>query len=117
MCYLKAQQLRRLIAEDFNLAFEKCDVIVGPTTPTTAFAKGDKTDDPVAMYLNDIYTIPTNLAGLPGMSIPAGFDGNGLPIGLQLVGKYFDEARVLNVAHQFQQQTDWHVRAPDGFTK
>jgi aspartyl-tRNA(Asn)/glutamyl-tRNA(Gln) amidotransferase subunit A len=113
--YLKAQQLRRLIAEDFNLAFEKCDVILGPTTPTTAFTKGDKTDDPVAMYLNDIYTIPTNLAGLPGMSVPAGFDSNGLPIGLQLVGKYFDEARVLNVAHQFQQQTDWHLRAPDQF--
>jgi len=113
--YLKAQQLRRLIAEDFNLAFEKCDVILGPTTPTTAFARGDKTDDPVAMYLNDIYTIPTNLAGLPGMSIPAGFDGSGLPIGLQLVGKYFDEARVLNVAHQFQQQTDWHLRAPAQF--
>jgi len=113
--YLKAQQLRRLIAEDFNLAYEKCDVILGPTTPTTAFAQGDKTDDPVAMYLNDIYTIPTNLAGLPGMSIPAGFDSNGLPIGLQLVGKYFDEARVLNVAHQFQQQTDWHLRAPDQF--
>ncbi|MGW8248222.1 MAG: Asp-tRNA(Asn)/Glu-tRNA(Gln) amidotransferase subunit GatA [Acidiferrobacterales bacterium] len=115
--YLKAQQLRRLIAEDFNLAFEKCDVILGPTTPTTAFVQGDKTDDPVAMYLNDIYTIPTNLAGLPGMSIPAGLDGNGLPIGLQLVGKYFDEARILNVAHQFQQLTDWHTRAPDGFEK
>ena len=113
--YLKAQQLRRLIAEDFNIAFEKCDVILGPTTPTTAFTKGDKTDDPVAMYLNDIYTIPTNLAGLPGMSVPAGLDSNGLPIGLQLVGKYFDEARVLNVAHQFQQQTDWHLRAPDQF--
>jgi len=113
--YLKAQQLRRLIAEDFNLAFEKCDVILGPTTPTTAFAQGDKSDDPVAMYLNDIYTIPTNLAGLPGMSIPAGFDSNGLPVGLQLVGKYFDEARLLNVAHQFQQQTDWHRRAPAGF--
>ena len=115
--YLKAQQLRRLIAEDFNLAFEKCDVILGPTTPSTAFIKGDKTDDPVAMYLNDIYTIPTNLAGLPGMSIPAGIDGNGLPIGLQLVGKYFDEARLLNVAHQYQQLTDWHARVPNGFEK
>jgi len=113
--YLKAQQLRRLIAEDFNLAFDKCDVILGPTTPSTAFTKGDKSDDPVAMYLNDIYTIPTNLAGLPGMSIPAGLDGNGLPIGLQLVGKYFDEARLLNVAHQFQQLTDWHTRVPTGF--
>jgi len=113
--YLKAQQLRRMIAEDFNQAFEKCDVIMGPTTPSTAFAKGDKSDDPVAMYLNDIYTISVNLAGLPGMSIPAGIDGNGLPIGLQLIGKYFDEAKLLNVAHQFQLQTDWHTRAPEGF--
>jgi aspartyl-tRNA(Asn)/glutamyl-tRNA(Gln) amidotransferase subunit A len=112
--YLKAQQLRRLIAEDFNQAFEKCDVIMGPTTPTTAFTMGDKSDDPVAMYLNDIYTIPVNLAGLPGMSIPAGLDGNGLPIGLQLIGRYFDEAKLLNVAHQFQLLTDWHSRAPAG---
>ena len=113
--YLKAQQLRRLIAEDFRQAFESCDVIMGPATPTTAFKIGEKTDDPVAMYLNDIYTVPTNLAGLPGMSIPAGFDPKGLPVGLQLVGRYFDEARLLNVAHQFQQATDWHQRAPKGF--
>jgi aspartyl-tRNA(Asn)/glutamyl-tRNA(Gln) amidotransferase subunit A len=113
--YLKAQQLRRLIAEDFRQAFEICDVIMGPTAPTTAFALGDKTDDPVSMYLNDIYTISVNLAGLPGMSIPAGFDSNGLPIGLQLIGPYLDEAKLLNVAHQFQIVTDWHKRTPEGF--
>jgi aspartyl-tRNA(Asn)/glutamyl-tRNA(Gln) amidotransferase subunit A len=113
--YLKAQQLRRLIAEDFRQAFESCDVIMGPATPTTAFKIGEKTDDPVAMYLNDIYTVPINLAGLPGMSIPAGFDPKGLPVGLQIVGRYFNEARLLNVAHRFQQATDWHQRAPKGF--
>jgi len=113
--YLKAQQLRRLIAEDFLQAFESCDVIMGPATPTTAFKIGEKTDDPVAMYLNDIYTVPINLAGLPGMSIPAGFDPQGLPVGLQIVGRYFDEARLLNVAHCFQQATDWHQRMPKGF--
>ncbi len=113
--YLKAQQLRRLIAEDFRQAFESCDVIMGPATPTTAFKIGEKTDDPVAMYLNDIYTVPINLAGLPGMSIPAGFDPQGLPVGLQIVGRYFDEARLLNVAHCFQQATDWHQRMPKGF--
>jgi aspartyl-tRNA(Asn)/glutamyl-tRNA(Gln) amidotransferase subunit A len=113
--YLKAQQLRRLIAEDFRQAFELCDVIMGPTAPTTAFALGDKIDDPVSMYLNDIYTISVNLAGLPGMSIPAGFDSNGLPIGLQLIGPYLDEAKLLNVAHQFQQVTDWHTRTPAAF--
>lgn len=113
--YLKAQKLRRLIAEDFNRAFEQCDVIMGPTTPSTAFAKGDKSDDPVSMYLNDIYTISVNLAGLPGMSIPAGLDGSGLPIGLQLIGRYFDEARLLNVAHQYQLLTDWHTRQPEGY--
>ena len=112
--YLKAQQLRRLIAEDFNRAFESCDVIMGPTAPGTAFKFGDKSDDPVAMYLNDIYTISVNLAGLPGMSIPAGFDAQGLPIGLQLIGQYFDEARLLNVAHQYQLLTDWHLKTPAG---
>src|SRR5690606_30039452 len=101
--YLKAQKLRRLIAEDFHQAFERCDVILGPTSPTTAFALGAKTDDPVAMYLSDIYTISVNLAGLPGISIPAGFDAQGLPIGLQLIGQYFDEPRLLNVAHKYQQ--------------
>lgn len=113
--YLKAQQLRRLIAEDFRKAFESCDVLMGPTSPSTAFKIGEKTDDPVAMYLNDIYTVPINLAGLPGMSVPAGFDTRGLPIGLQLIGKYFDEARLLNVAHRYQQVTDWHQQAPKEF--
>jgi len=113
--YLKAQQLRRLIAEDFKQAFKVCDVILGPTSPTTAFKLGEKSDDPVAMYLSDIYTISVNLAGLPGMSIPAGFDAKGLPVGLQLIGRYFDEARLLNVAHQYQQVTDWHRRIPKGF--
>ncbi|MBI3546435.1 MAG: Asp-tRNA(Asn)/Glu-tRNA(Gln) amidotransferase subunit GatA [Gammaproteobacteria bacterium] len=113
--YLKAQQLRRLIAEDFKKAFESCDVIMGPTTPSTAFKIGEKSDDPVAMYLSDIYTISVNLAGLPGMSIPAGFDPKGLPIGLQLIGQYFDEARLLNVAHRYQQVTDWHKQMPKGF--
>jgi aspartyl-tRNA(Asn)/glutamyl-tRNA(Gln) amidotransferase subunit A len=113
--YLQAQRLRRLITDDFNRAFEKCDVIMGPTTPTTAFNLGAKTDDPVAMYLSDIYTISVNLAGLPGMSIPAGFGTDQRPVGLQLIGKYFDEARLLNAAHQYQQATDWHQQAPKGF--
>jgi aspartyl-tRNA(Asn)/glutamyl-tRNA(Gln) amidotransferase subunit A len=113
--YLQAQRLRRLITDDFNRAFEKCDVIMGPTTPTTAFNLGAKKDDPVAMYLSDIYTISVNLAGLPGMSIPAGFGADQRPVGLQLIGKYFDEARLLNVAHQYQQATDWHQQAPKEF--
>ena len=113
--YLKAQQLRRLIAEDFNRVFELCDVIMGPTSPTTAFSLGDKTEDPVSMYLNDIYTISVNLAGLPAMSIPAGLDSNGRPVGLHVIGQYFDEARLLQVAHQYQQVTDWHQRVPEGF--
>ncbi|CAH1203224.1 Glutamyl-tRNA(Gln) amidotransferase subunit A [Candidatus Nitrotoga sp. BS] len=110
--YLQAQKIRRLIAQDFVEAFKQCDVIMGPTTPTTAFNLGEKNDDPVQMYLSDIYTIAVNLAGLPGMSIPAGLDGNGLPVGLQIIGNYFDEARMLNVAHQYQQVTDWHTRTP-----
>ncbi len=114
--YLKAQQIRRLIAQDFVEAFKKCDVIMGPAAPSTAFKAGEKVDDPVAMYLQDIYTISTNLAGLPGMSIPAGFaqsdDGVSLPVGLQIIGNYFDEARMLNVAHQYQQVTDWHEIMP-----
>ncbi len=113
--YLKAQKLRRLIAEDFRQAFETCDVILGPTSPSTAFKLGEKSDDPVAMYLSDIYTISVNLAGLPGMSIPAGFDNKGLPVGLQLIGQYFGEEKLLNVAHQYQQATDWHKRIPKGF--
>ncbi len=116
--YLKAQQIRRLIAQDFEEAFKHCDVIMGPAAPSTAFKAGEKVDDPVAMYLQDIYTISTNLAGLPGMSVPAGFssgtDGKALPVGLQIIGNYFDEARMLNVAHQYQQVTDWHTRMPEG---
>ncbi len=112
--YLKAQKMRRLISDDFKQAFESVDVIMGPTAPDVAFALGAKSDDPVSMYLSDIYTIATNLAGLPGMSIPAGFV-DGLPVGLQLIGNYFDEARLLNVAHQYQQITDWHARLPVGF--
>ncbi|MHB8455248.1 MAG: Asp-tRNA(Asn)/Glu-tRNA(Gln) amidotransferase subunit GatA [Acidiferrobacterales bacterium] len=113
--YLKAQKLRRLITDDFKRAFEHCDVIMGPTTPGSAFEFGSKSDDPVAMYLSDIYTISVNLAGLPGMSVPAGFDGKGRPVGLQIIGKYFDEARLLNIAHRFQKSTDWHTRVPTGF--
>ncbi len=112
--YLKAQQLRHLIADDFKAALEQCDVIMGPTSPTTAFNIGEKKDDPVAMYLADIYTIAVNLAGLPGMSVPAGF-ADGKPVGLQIIGNYFAEARLLNVAHKYQQVTDWHARAPEAF--
>ncbi|MFN3750103.1 MAG: Asp-tRNA(Asn)/Glu-tRNA(Gln) amidotransferase subunit GatA [Thiobacillus sp.] len=112
--YLQAQKIRRLIARDFAEAFKACDIILGPTAPGTAFRLGEKSDDPVEMYLNDLYTIPANLAGLPGMSLPCGFDGKGLPIGLQLVGNYFSEAKMLNVAHQYQRATDWHTRQPEG---
>ncbi len=112
--YLKAQQVRRLIREDFLKAFEQVDVIMGPATPEPAFRLGEKADDPVSMYLSDIYTIAVNLAGLPGMSVPAGFV-NDLPVGLQLIGNYFEEGRLLNAAHQFQQVTDWHTRLPSGF--
>ena len=112
--YLRAQKVRRLIARDFEDAFRKCDIIAGPTSPTTAFRLGERAADPVQMYLSDIYTIAVNLAGLPGMSIPCGFDGNGLPVGLQLIGNYFDEARMLNVAHQYQLASDWHERLPPG---
>ncbi|HHH47003.1 MAG TPA: Asp-tRNA(Asn)/Glu-tRNA(Gln) amidotransferase subunit GatA [Thiotrichales bacterium] len=112
--YLKAQQVRRLIADDFRQAFEEVDVILGPTTPGPAFRLGEKLDDPVTMYLSDIYTIAVNLAGLPGLSAPAGFI-DGLPVGMQLVGNYFEEARLLNVAHRYQQETDWHRRRPPEF--
>jgi aspartyl-tRNA(Asn)/glutamyl-tRNA(Gln) amidotransferase subunit A len=111
--YLKAQKIRRLIAQDFTEAFKHCDVIMGPAAPGAAFKFGEKTADPVQMYLEDLYTIAVNLAGLPGMSIPAGFS-NGLPVGLQIIGNYFDEARMLNVGHQYQQHTDWHTRMPEG---
>jgi aspartyl-tRNA(Asn)/glutamyl-tRNA(Gln) amidotransferase subunit A len=109
--YRKAQQVRRLIKQDFVQAFDEVDVIASPTSPSTAFSFGSKGGDPVQMYLEDIFTISTNLAGLPGMSVPGG-EINGLPIGLQLIGNYFDESRLLNVAHQFQQLSDWHNRAP-----
>lgn len=112
--YLKAQKLRRLIAQDFTSAFAQCDMIMGPTAPTTAFNLGEKSDDPVSMYLSDIYTIAVNLAGLPGMSVPAGFGANGRPVGLQIIGNYFSEAKMLNVAHQYQKATDWHLRQPQG---
>ncbi|HEX9194773.1 MAG TPA: Asp-tRNA(Asn)/Glu-tRNA(Gln) amidotransferase subunit GatA [Azonexus sp.] len=111
--YLQAQRIRRLIADDFVAAFRQCDVIMGPTSPSTAFKLGEKAADPVQMYLSDIYTIAVNLAGLPGMSVPCGFAG-GLPVGLQLIGNYFAEAQLLNVAHRFQLATDWHRRLPDG---
>ena len=107
--YSQAQKLRRLISNDFSSAFEECDVIMGPTTPSTAFETGIGSDDPVAMYLNDIYTIPANLAGLPAGSIPAGFTANGLPTGLHLITPYLQEAKMLNIAHKFQQLTDWHT--------
>jgi aspartyl-tRNA(Asn)/glutamyl-tRNA(Gln) amidotransferase subunit A len=110
--YLQAQKVRRLIARDFAAAFGRCDVILGPTAPTTAFAIGAKSDDPVQMYLNDIFTIPAPLAGLPALSIPCGFDAKGLPVGLQLTGNHFSEARLLGVAHRYQQATDWHLRVP-----
>ncbi|HNN87048.1 MAG TPA: amidase family protein, partial [Pseudomonadales bacterium] len=111
--YRKAQQARRLIQQDFVEAFKTVDVIMGPTSPSPAFAFGAKGNDPVAMYLEDIYTIATNLAGLPGMSLPCGLVDN-KPVGLQIIGNYFDEARMLNVAHRFQQATDWHTQQPAG---
>lgn len=109
--YVKAQQLRRIVRDDFIKAFESCDVILGPVAPTPAFNIGEKTDDPVSMYMADLYTIPVNLAGLPAMSVPAGFS-DGRPVGLHLVGPYLSEARLLNVAHQYQQHTDWHLQMP-----
>lgn len=112
--YLKAQQIRQLISDDFKKAFAEVDVIMGPTTPEPAFNFGEKGNDPVSMYLSDIYTIAVNLAGLPGMSVPAGMV-NGRPAGLQIIGNYFDEARLLNVAHQYQQVTDWHQQGPEKY--
>jgi len=111
--YLKAQKIRRLIANDFKVAYEKCDVIMGPSAPSVAFKSGEKQEDPLAMYMQDIFTISTNLAGLPAMSIPAGFV-DGLPVGLQLIGNHFDEAKILNAAHIYQINTDWHLRSPKG---
>ena len=112
--YLKAQRVRRLIGDDFRRAFEQVDVIAGPTAPTTAFRLGERVDDPITMYLSDIFTIAANLAGLPGVSLPAGFS-DGLPVGLQLIGDHFAEARLLNVGHRLQQVTDWHRRMPQAF--
>ena len=112
--YVQAQKIRRLISEDYTRAFEHCDLIMGPTTPTTAFRIGEKTQDPVEMYLNDIYTASVNLAGLPAVSIPCGFDASDLPVGLHIVAPYLNEARLLQVAHKFQQATDYHTRQPGG---
>ena len=113
--YLKAQQIRRLIAQDFQQAFTHCDVIAGPVAPTVAWKIGEKSDDPVANYLADIFTLPGSLAGLPGMSVPAGFGAGHLPVGLQLIGNYFKEGELLQTAHAFQQATDWHLKTPEGY--
>ena len=114
--YLKAQKIRRLISEDFKQAFEKVDVIMGPVAPETAFKIGEKSDDPISMYLSDIYTLSLNLAGLTGMSIPAGFSAeNKMPVGLQIIGNYFEEGKILNVAHQYQQVSDWHKKIPSAY--
>ncbi|MDP6140285.1 MAG: Asp-tRNA(Asn)/Glu-tRNA(Gln) amidotransferase subunit GatA [Arenicellales bacterium] len=113
--YLKAQKIRRIIAEDFDRAFKQCDIIAGPTAPTSAFGLGEKAEDPVAMYLNDIFTNTVNLAGLPALSLPAGFDHSGLPIGLQFIGRFMDEGQLLGAAHRYQQVTNWHQQLPEGF--
>ncbi len=113
--YLKAQKIRRLIAEDFQKAFKQCDIIAGPVSPTVAWNIGENSNDPVANYLADIYTLSSSLAGLPGMSVPAGFGAHGMPVGLQLIGNYFKEAQLLGTAHQFQLATDWHQRKPKAF--
>jgi len=110
--YLQAQKIRRLIASDFSKAFAHVDVICGPTAPSTAYELGAKTEDPVQMYLGDVFTIPAPLAGLPALSVPCGFDEKGLPVGLQLMGPHFSESRLLGVAHAYQQATDWHTRVP-----
>jgi aspartyl-tRNA(Asn)/glutamyl-tRNA(Gln) amidotransferase subunit A len=112
--YIKAQKVRQLIAQDFARAFGQVDLLLGPTTPTPAFELGAKTSDPVTMYLNDIYTIGANLAGLPAISVPCGFSER-LPVGLQLIGPHFSEERLLNVAHRYQSETDWHTQIPDGY--
>ena len=113
--YVKAQKIRRLIANDFAAAFRECDLVMGPAAPSVAYDLGAKTTDPVQMYLDDLYTIPINLAGLPGLSIPCGFGNRNRPVGLQIVGNYFDEARMLRAAHAYQQATDWHTKSPKGF--
>jgi aspartyl-tRNA(Asn)/glutamyl-tRNA(Gln) amidotransferase subunit A len=113
--YLQAQKIRRMIADDFQQAFTQCDVIAGPVAPSVAWKLGENTNDPVADYLADIFTLPASLAGLPGMSLPVGVGEHGMPVGLQLIGNYFNEARLLNVAHRFQQATDFHLRRAEGF--
>ncbi len=112
--YLQAQKIRRMIADDFQNAFKQCDVIAGPVAPSVAWKLGENANDPVADYLADIFTLPASLAGLPGMSVPAGFGAHNMPVGLQLIGNYFKEAQLLNAAHQLQQATDWHTRTPKG---
>jgi len=112
--YLQAQKLRRMIADDFQACFQACDLIAGPVAPTVAWKLHEQADDPVKAYLADIFTLPASLAGLPGMSVPAGFGEGGMPVGLQLIGNYFDEGRLLHAAHAFQQATDFHQRAPCG---
>jgi aspartyl-tRNA(Asn)/glutamyl-tRNA(Gln) amidotransferase subunit A len=112
--YLKAQKIRRLIAQDFVEAYKQCDLVMGPTSPSVAFALGAKAADPVQMYLNDIYTVAANLAGLPAMSIPCGTGEGNMPVGLQLTGNYFAEANMLNAAHRYQLASDWHLRQPAG---
>jgi len=114
--YLKAQKVRALITDEFRRAFQDVDLLLSPTSPTVAFGIGDKTSDPITMYLNDIYTIGANLAGLPALSMPCGFAG-GLPVGVQLIGPHFGEARLLNAAHRYQQATDWHLKTPAGFAE
>ena len=111
---LRRRLVKLLFLDDFKRAFETVDVIMGPTAPTTAFALGEKMNDPVTMYLNDIYTIATNLAGLPGISIPVQ-SVDGLPVGLQIIGNYFNEGKLLNLAHRLQQETDWHQQMPEGY--
>jgi aspartyl-tRNA(Asn)/glutamyl-tRNA(Gln) amidotransferase subunit A len=112
--YLRAQKVRRLISQDFHNAFEQVDVLVAPTAPSVAFGIGEKTNDPVGMYLSDIFTIAVNLAGIPALSMPVGFV-DGKPVGMQLIGNFFSEGRLLNVAHRYQAVTDWHLRCPNGF--
>ena len=113
--YLQAQKLRRMIADDFQACFRDCDLIAGPVAPSVAWKLGEQADDPVKAYLADIFTLPASLAGLPGMSVPAGFGAHGMPVGLQLIGNYFDEATLLQAAHALQQTTDFHARVPAGY--
>ncbi|MBS0444718.1 MAG: Asp-tRNA(Asn)/Glu-tRNA(Gln) amidotransferase GatCAB subunit A, partial [Proteobacteria bacterium] len=113
--YLQAQKLRRMIADDFQRCYAQCDVVAGPVAPTVAWRIGEKSNDPTANYLADIFTLPASLAGLPGMSLPVGFGAAGMPVGLQLIGNYFQEGTLLQAAHAFQQATDWHRRVPPGY--